>query len=62
MGTALVNEVVSDHLADVRIEEGLVRILAQLRQLVKELFGELLRSSDMLRVRFALKHEALEDS
>ena len=62
MGASLEDEVVSDDLADICIEEGLVRVLAELTQLVKKLFSHLLRSSDMLRVWFALKHEALEDS
>ena len=62
MGATLENEVVSDDLADICIEEGLVRVLAELAQFVKQLFSHFLRSSDMFRVRFALKHEALEDS
>ena len=62
MGAALENEVVSDHLADICIEERLVRVLAELSQFVEEFFSKLLSSYDMIRVRFALKHKALEDS
>ena len=62
MGAALENEVVSDHLADICIEERLVGILAELSQFVEEFFSKLFGSYDMIRVRFALKHEALEDS
>ena len=61
MGATLENEVVSDHLADICIEERLVRVLTELTQFVEELSGEPFRGSDMLRVWFALKHEALED-
>ena len=62
MGAALENEVVSDHLAYICIEERLVRVLAELSQFVEEFFSKLFRSYDMIRVRFTLKHEALEDS
>ena len=62
MGATLEDKVVSDDLADICIEERLVRVLAELAQFVKQLFSHFLRSSDMFGVRFALKHEALEDS
>ena len=62
MGAALENEVVSDNLADICIEERLVRVLAELSQFVEEFFSKLFGSYDMIRVRFTLKHEALEDS
>ena len=62
LGVALKYEVVSDHLADICIEERLVGILAELSQFVEEFFSKLFGSYDMIRVRFALKHEALEDS
>ena len=62
MGATLENEVVGDDLADICIKEGLVRVLAEFAQFVKQVFCHFLRSSDMFRVRFALKHEALEDS
>ena len=62
MGATLEDKVVGDDLADICIEERLVRVLAELAQFVKQLFSHFLRSSDMFRVRFALKHEALEDS
>ena len=62
LGASFVYEVVSDYLADICIKERLVRVLAELAQFVKQLFSHFLRSSDMFRVRFALKHEALEDS
>ena len=62
MGTTLENEVVGDDLADICIEERLVRVLAELSQFVEEFFSKLFGSYDMIRVRFALKHEALEDS
>lgn len=62
MSATLEDKVVGDDLADICIEERLVRVLAELAQFVKQLFSHFLRSSDMFRVRFALKHEALEDS
>ena len=62
MSATLEDKVVCDDLADICIEERLVRVLAELAQFVKQLFSHFLRSSDMFRVRFALKHEALEDS